>query len=131
MAKYGTHKGKKGKHTFVMITHTMFDSDAYRDLSTNARCTLHEILRRFNGYNNGNISISARELAQKLHIGKSTACKNIDELIQKGFIIVTEEAGFNQKTGNRARRFALTSHPIKKNNGQTISASNKWREYKK
>lgn len=60
------HKGGEKKGGFFNFRHDIFESLAYRDMKPNARCALNEIIRRFNGFNNGYISFSVREMAVRL-----------------------------------------------------------------
>jgi len=123
------HKGKK-EPNFIMLRHDIFDSPAYRDMKPNARGALNEVMRRFNGFNNGYISFSVREMAMSLNIGRDTAGKAIASVIEHGFIKVTENSGFNVKD-RKARRFALTFVTIEiKGNGHKILPSNEWRKWK-
>ena len=98
---------RQTNHRFIMITYPMLESYAYRSLSTHACRLLTEIQYRFNGSNNGDISLSCREAAEALHCGTTTAGKAFEELTKKGFIKCTVDSSFNYKT-KRARRFALT-----------------------
>ena len=45
---------------FTGLPHVVHDSDAYRHLDLWARAVLAQVIRRFNGYNNGKIAISQR-----------------------------------------------------------------------
>ena len=126
---YGHHKGKK-EPNFIMLRHDIFESPAYRHMKPNPRGALNEIIRRFNGFNNGYISFSVREMALRLKISPDTAGKAIKSVIEHGFIKVTEKSGFNVKD-RKARRFALTFETIEiKGNGHKITPTNEWRKWK-
>ncbi|MGE3745631.1 MAG: hypothetical protein AB7G25_07985 [Sphingomonadaceae bacterium] len=91
---------------FTGLPHVVQDSEAHRNLSLWARAILMEILRRFNGYNNGRIAISQRELAHALNttnfrkIGTAIA-----ELIKHGMIDVQIEGEWKQR---QAREYRIT-----------------------
>jgi len=126
---HGHHKGKK-EPTFIKFRHDMFDSPAYWEMDFKARAALYEFIRRHNGFNNGYISFSVREMMSRLNCSKDTAGKAIISLIEHGFIAVTEDSAFNVKD-RKARRFALTDiDVINKNNGHKIPSTNKWRKWK-
>lgn len=114
----------RNKGKFVMLRHDIMESTAYRALSTEARCVYHEVKYRFNGHNNGDIPLSCREAGELCGFSKSTASDAFNELLQKGFVRVAEQAGFNQKGGRRSRRWSLTEE---RNKGQPPTAD--WRKW--
>ena len=127
---YRHHKGGEKKGGFFNFRHDIFESAAYRDMRPNARSALNEIIKRFNGFNNGYISFSVREMAQRLNVSPDTAGKAITSVKEHGFIKVTEDSGFNVKD-RKARRFALTFEIIEiKGNGHKITPTNEWRKWK-
>ncbi len=111
--KYFKAKGRSCQ-TFIMLRHDMMDSLAWKSLHPIAISIWLLIARRYNGYNNGDIPLSCREVASALHVSKDTAAKHFKELIDTGFIFVTENSGFNRKQ-RVSRRFALTHAPIGNN----------------
>ena len=124
----GNYQKSKGrsKATFVMLRHDMMDSEAWQALPCPARCVWLEITKRYNSYNNGKIPLSCREVANLCNISKNTASLCFSELIEKGFIRVTEDAAFNVKT-KKSRRWRLThelSHDRK-------CPTNEWKTWKK
>jgi hypothetical protein len=82
------------------------DSPAYQALSLYARAVLVEILRRMDGFNNGKIAISQREIAARLGTSNFRAIgKAIAELMQHGFLVVSAEGEWAQR---KAREYRLT-----------------------
>ena len=77
-------RSRKGGQ-FVPIPHEMLRSDAWRSLSGAAAKVYVELRSRFNGGNNGDLSLSMDEAKRLLHIGKSTAARAFKELEEKGF----------------------------------------------
>ena len=53
----------RGGH--IAMPHHVWDSPAMRDSDAVSRVIFLEIIRRFNGFNNGKISLSVREDAEK------------------------------------------------------------------
>lgn len=98
-AKGRTKKGIR----FVKIDHWVMATMAWLSLSAAARALYVELLRRYNGHNNGQISLSVREAARLLHIAKDTASKAFKELEEKGFVKRNVCGSFNWK-----RRHATT-----------------------
>ena len=118
-------KGRNKTAHFIKLRVDIFESEAFRSLASSDRAAYLELRRRFNGYNNGDISISCREISQRCDISKTTASRSLKKLIEAGLVRVTQEAGFNQKSGRRARRWRLTDEGC---NG--APPTNEWREYK-
>ena len=122
MGNYSKAKGRS-KSTFVMLRHDIMKSAAWRSLSPNAKCVWLEIMFRYKGDNNGDISLSCREAAEFLGIGKNTAHRAFIELEDRGFIKVGVIAGFNNKQ-RMATRWIVTHE---NHNGK--SPTNEWRQY--
>lgn len=91
---------------FTGLPHVVQDSPAYLSLDFYARAVLFEVLRRFNGYNNGKIAISQRELGERLNssnyrkIGKAVA-----DLMDWGLIDVKTDGNWKARM---AREYRLT-----------------------
>jgi hypothetical protein len=93
------------------LPHAVADSPAYLALAPFDRCVLSEILRRFNGYNNGEIAISYEELGSRLR-GANNArpnngrlARSIAKLIDHGFLAEPTPGSWLQR---RAREYRLT-----------------------
>jgi hypothetical protein len=93
------------------LPHVVSDSPAYLALDAFARAVLHEILRRFNGYNNGRIAISYEEIGARLK-GRNKARPNnaritraVLRLMEHGLIGEPEPESWLQR---RAREYRLT-----------------------
>lgn len=81
------NKSGRAKHErIVILTHSILNSDAWRCLSTEAICLFVEIRKRFNGRNNGEISLSMREAAEVAKCSKSSASRHLNQLVEYGFI---------------------------------------------
>ncbi len=99
---------REGRH--VRLYEWMMRGCAFDSLSFGAVRTLIELYRLFNGENNGELFMSARELARRLHCGKSLAAELLAELHAKGFIRPKQVGAFNVKRGP-ATVWILTEHP--------------------
>ena len=100
--------GMSGAKRHVRLHHWMLDSPAWNSLSLPARCLLIEIWKRYNGQNNGQISFSHREVAEKLGVGRNQPVKRFRELEEKGFIKANQRGHFNVK-GGKATTWRLTA----------------------
>jgi hypothetical protein len=101
-----TGRSKKGgRH--VRLYHYMMDAEAWQSLNGNQRAIYVEMAARYNGRNNGRISYSVREAAESLHIGKSTAARDLAVLRERGFIIPRKRGAFSLKV-RHATEWRLT-----------------------
>jgi predicted transcriptional regulator len=111
------------KQQFVPIIYPMAKSDAWRSLSGSAVKVYVELHTRFNGGNNGELSLSLDEAARLLRIGKATAQRAFAELEEKGFVRMTKRGTWY---GRRATTYRLTSKPHGPNN-----PTNEWKRWKR
>lgn len=118
-------KGRTKTASFVMLTHHMMDSPAWKSLSANAQALWVHIRRRYNGSNNGDIPLSCREAGDFLNISKNTASKAFDELLDRGFLKVGMYSSFTCKI-KKSRRWIMT-HEVLDGNPPT----NEWRDWGK
>ena len=101
-------RGSKGPR-FVKLEFYLLNSPAWQDLSHPARSLYVELSLRFNGINNGFISYSVREAADRLRIGKNTAAAAFQELERHGFIKARQKGAFDYKH-RHATEWILTEH---------------------
>lgn len=87
---------------FVMITHVVYDSLAFRSLSPAAVSVYLELRRRYNGHNNGSIALSVRDAAERCHINKDTAGKALAILQNRNLIECVTQGGFTRKIRHAA-----------------------------
>lgn len=96
---------------FVQLHYYVMDSAAYRALKSGPRALLLEIIRRYNGSNNGTIGLGVRQAAAALNItDKDTANVYFKALEAHGFIKAISRGGFNMKdpSSRRASEWAIT-----------------------
>src|SRR5438045_3601597 len=75
----------------------VIDSAAYRDCSVHARAILVELVARMNGWNNGSIAASHRELRAALRCGQRKIVRGIAELMEHGLIDVASEGKWKER----------------------------------
>jgi hypothetical protein len=90
---------------FLPIPYAMAHSPAFRSLGGPALKVWIEIRSRFNGFNNGKLSLSLGDAAKLLHLSKTTAKRAFDELQEKGFLRLRV---LGHWYGRRASEFILT-----------------------
>jgi hypothetical protein len=106
MAKHLKNGRSKGDGRFILIPHHVLNSLGYQATRPPARAALVELVKRYNGSNNGSIGLSSRDLARLCKISKDSAAKAIQELENVGLIETVEKGSFNR--GNRrASEFRL------------------------
>lgn len=111
----GRSKGKKPKADCIAdtrggqwagIPHVVLDHPAWLSRSLLERAILIEMVRRMNGYNNGKIAISQRELAMRLGTQNFGAISRATAgLMEAGLIDVNAEGDWKQR---KAREYRLT-----------------------
>lgn len=100
------HRADNRGGPWAGLPHVVIDSPAYRDLSLWGRATLVELVREMNGYNNGAIGLSQRQLSERLRTTNFRAIgRAIAELVTHGFVDVSTEGRWKQRL---AREYRLT-----------------------
>src|SRR6476620_2761284 len=92
--------------------HFMLNTPAWKSLDATARAIyLHMVMRYAGpGSNNGRLPYSVREAAAELKIGKSTAARALNMLIDRGFIVTVQRGAFSLKK-RHATEWRLTEFP--------------------
>ncbi|MHA6289136.1 DeoR family transcriptional regulator [Maricaulis sp. CAU 1757] len=103
-------KGRRVKGgQFVPLSYPMAHSDAWRSLGGASAKVYVELRSRFNGGNNGDLSLSYGEAADLLGLGKSTVRRAFEELQAKGFVVKTDGGSWY---GRKAATWAVTDRPL-------------------
>ena len=97
--------GRNGAVQYFTVSHVMAQSSAWRSLGGAALKVWVELRCRFNGRNNGQLSLSWDEAARLLGLGKGTVGRAFAELEEKGFIEMTKRGTWY---GRRATTWAVT-----------------------
>lgn len=117
--------GRNTKGQYVLLPFSMIESPAFQALPPAAIALYVHVAHRYNGSNNGSISFSVGEAAVLLRAGKATATRLFNELVEKGFLKVSQQSSFSFKT-KTARRWELTQWPLR----HGVAPSNDWRFWK-
>src|SRR5262245_35515105 len=120
----GRTVGRLGR--YVALPHYLLESLAWRNLSSVAQSAYVEILRRYNGCNNGRLAMSARVLATARRISRATATRALQELVSHGFLEVVRPGGFSCKV-KRAAEYRETFHPCDVTGALPSKAFIRWR----
>lgn len=83
----------------------LIESPSWRDLSLHARAVLVELTARMNGWNNGSIAVSHRELVDGLGCSPNRIVKALADLMEHGFLDVSAEGQWKER---QAREYRLT-----------------------
>lgn len=113
---------------WVGIPHVVLDSAAYRDLGLMARAVLVELVRRFNGYNNGDIAASFDQLSECLsNTNRRAISAAIVELFEHGMVEIVAGA---DRLHHKARRYRLTFVTTGRPGATFRPATNDYRNWK-
>jgi hypothetical protein len=82
-------------------------SPAFENLSAQQRAVWLYVASRYNGFNNGSIAVSVREVAKHCRLNKDTAGRCLLALQRCGFIEAVVEGGFSYKL-RHATEYRLT-----------------------
>lgn len=104
--------GRNDTDRFLPISYDMAQSPAWRSLSGPAVKVWVELRSRFNGQNNGALTLSMDEATRLLKIGKATAQRAFAELTEKGFIVKTRDGHWY---GRMATQWAVTDRALQGN----------------
>jgi hypothetical protein len=128
MNKHRTRRAKRHHYNgpkFIQLFRYMLDCPAYVSLSPWARAALIEIVRGYNGGNNGKIVLSVRDVAARLGCHRDTACDALHELIDKGFIEPQIKGAFSVKF-KRATEWRLNDRRCDATGMRQSQAFMKW-----
>lgn len=125
MAPHRVDTGKSKR--FMGLPHCVLDSVAYVDLTPMERAILVEIVRVFDGRNNGRITLSYKQLAARLgRKNEAPFSRAIGRLISHGFLELSVEAVWQER---RAREYRLTFANTSDRIGRPIAATNEYRAW--
>ena len=110
---------------FIQLFRYMLDCPAFVSLSPYGRAGLIEVIRGYNGSNNGKIILSVRDLARRLGCHRDTACGALQELVDRGFIEKRIKGAFSVKF-KRATQWRLNDRRCNATGVQQSQAFLKW-----
>lgn len=114
------HKGRRESGTFSAIPHAVQDSSNWRQSSGTAIKLLCDLLRQFNGKNNGDLCASISVLRSRGWSSPETLLNALRELRHNGLILLTRQGGLHG-----ASLYALTWLPINDCGGKLECAPTK------
>ncbi|MBP2159573.1 MULTISPECIES: winged helix-turn-helix domain-containing protein [Asticcacaulis] len=107
MARHDATGRRKSGPPFVRLFYYLMDSPAWLALMPSDRAVLMQIMRRYNGENNGYLGASIDNLASECNIRPNTASEAVKRLIAAGFVEKAQEAAFSRKD-RKATQYRLT-----------------------
>jgi len=104
-------KGRPGRRggspPFVRLFHSLLDCPRYIDLSHTAKTLLVDVVRLFNGKNNGDLAVTPKVMKARGWNSNSTLRRALGELLQAELLMLTRQGG-----RNKCSLYALTWLPI-------------------
>ncbi|MFT3986308.1 hypothetical protein [Aestuariivirga sp.] len=128
MARRRHNKTGRGGNTlssFIAIERYLLKSAAWRSLPMTARAAYIEMACLYDGGNNGLLIASARVMGERLGVNKATASRAIAELIERGFLALARQGGFNIKD-RHAAEYRLTAYRCDKSGALASKEFLKW-----
>ena len=120
--------GKSNKHSegqYVPLPYAQLKSKAWRNLSGPAVKLWLELHTRFNGGNNGKLTLSFAEAGEILGMGKASVQRAYDDLVAHGFLVLEQEGNWYHR---RAHEWRLTTKPMQTPKGR-VSPTNDWHHW--
>lgn len=116
-----------GERAYLLLPHVLLKSEAYRTASFRARAALLAIAQRFNGYNNGRICISAKEMAEALNCWNyASNSVAIGELVARGIVVIERVPPRGSRLSTEYRLTFVSSGP----EGKVRPATNEYRHWR-
>lgn len=104
------------------LPYAQLRSPAWRSLSGAAVRLWLELHTRYNGGNNGRLTLSFAEAGEALGMGKATVQRAYQELVERGFLALEKEGSWYHR---RAHEWRLTTKPMQGLKGKT-PPTNDW-----
>lgn len=123
MALMGLTMGKsyrKREGQYLPLPYAQLKSEAWRSLSGAAVRLWLELHTRFNGSNNGALTLSYAEAGAMLGMGKATVQRAYKELVEHGFLALEKEGNWYHR---KAHEWRLTTKPTQRAKGRELSSN--------
>ena len=101
------NKSGNGKRRFAMLWHDLMDLPEYIQLSHKSKNLLTELLRQYNGRNNGDFCLTLSVIKKRGWNSNDTIRSAAKELIEAELIILTRQGGRNM-----CSLYGITWEPI-------------------
>ncbi len=85
--------GRRKSPTFAMLPHALLDSAVFVGLSDKAKTLLIDLLRAYNGRNNGNLAITLTTMRARGWTSNDSLTRAKHELLEAGLLIQTRQGG--------------------------------------
>ena len=119
MAHKSNPRGRAKNGRFAGIPHSVMESESYYLSSGNALKLLLELVKQYNGHNNGDLSAAFSVLKSRGWRSKKTLARCLNELMERELIVKTREGWFSNP-GGRCALFALTWRAIDECEGKDL-----------
>lgn len=86
-------KGRGKSPPFARLWHSLLDLPEYIDLTDKSKALLMDLLRQYNGVNNGDFSITLSIMKKRGWNSNGKLTRARDELIEAGLILQTRQGG--------------------------------------
>ena len=103
---FGNPSGK-----YAALPLSVIDTPAWRALSSTAQSLVPWLIMEFKGAdlnNNGKISLSVRQAAERMGVARDTAAKAFRDLQAKGFIVVKKGASLGVEGHGKCPEYEIT-----------------------
>lgn len=117
---------RKGEGQYAPLPYGQLKSDAWRSLSGAAVKLFLELHTRYNGGNNGKLTLSFAEAGETLGMGKATVQRAYAELVDRGFLVLMRPGHWYHR---RAHEWRITTKPVHTAKGKQ-APTNEWRNYR-
>lgn len=117
---------RKSEGQYLPLPYALLKSEAWRGLSGAAVRVYLELHTRYNGGNNGRLTLSYAEAAEALGLGKATVQRAYRELAAHGFLALEKEGNWYNR---RAHEWRLTTKSMQGVKGKT-APTHDWRSFR-
>jgi hypothetical protein len=105
--------GRSKTEQYIYVPYGFLKSKAWHSLSGGAVKIFWELRIKYNGFNNGRLSLSCQNAADTLKLSKSTVSRAFRELEDKGFIIKTTQGVFCKGLASEYHISLVDDTPVK------------------
>jgi hypothetical protein len=116
----------RGSGRFVALHHFLLNSAAWRALTPYDRAVYIEVVKAYDGTNNGRIALGVRRIAAQANVGKNTAVRSLERLVELGFLEQAQAGAFDYKV-RHATEWRLTQYRCDRTGALPSKAFMKWR----
>lgn len=96
MSRKQKSRAKHGGGAYVAVSSFVLRSDSFASLSPHATKLLMDFLSLYNGFNNGDLSITWKDAARRHWKSRDTFNKALKELLDRGWLIKTRQGGLHR-----------------------------------